>query len=182
MPGFAGIRHYEIVGRGFPTEKDPNPKVYKMTVFGRNAVVAKGRFWKMMRKQNKIKKTSGQVLQVKRIFEKNPTTVKNYSILLRFQCKTGVMNVSKEFRDVTLCGAVHQMYMDMAARHHAKFLDIDIIGTTVLAPQQCLRPHIKQFLKHRVKFPLLHRVTKKSKKYKATWLASRPSTYRMGLK
>ena len=123
-----------------------------------------------------------QVLQVKRIFEKNPTTVKNYSILLRFRCNTGIMNVSKEFRDVTLCGAVHQMYMDMASRHHAKFLDIDIIGTTVLPPAQCLRPHIKQFLAHKVKFPLMHRVTKKSKKYKGTFLRTLPSTYRMGMK
>ena len=32
-----------------------------MTVFARNAVVAKSRFWKMMRKQNKVKKTNGQV-------------------------------------------------------------------------------------------------------------------------
>jgi hypothetical protein len=32
------------------------------------------------------------------------------------------------------------MYMDMAGRHHARYLDIDIIGTTVLKPSQCLRP------------------------------------------
>eukprot|EP00670_Eutreptiella_braarudii_P007094 CAMPEP_0174283624 /NCGR_PEP_ID=MMETSP0809-20121228/4342_1 /TAXON_ID=73025 ORGANISM="Eutreptiella gymnastica-like, Strain CCMP1594" /NCGR_SAMPLE_ID=MMETSP0809 /ASSEMBLY_ACC=CAM_ASM_000658 /LENGTH=153 /DNA_ID=CAMNT_0015378679 /DNA_START=152 /DNA_END=613 /DNA_ORIENTATION=- len=152
-----------------------------MTVFARNAVVAKSRFWKMMRKQNKVKKTNGQILQVKRIFEKNPTTIKNYSILLRFQSRTGVMNVTKEFRDVSLCGAVSQMYSDMAARHHARFLDIDIIGTTVLKPSDVLRPHIKQFLKAHIKFPLLHRVTKKCKKYKTKFLYSRPTTYRMGL-
>jgi large subunit ribosomal protein L18Ae len=39
---------------------------------------------------------------VKRVFEKNPNTIKNYSILLRYQSKTGVMNVSKEYRDVSL--------------------------------------------------------------------------------
>nr|QLA09624.1 60S large subunit ribosomal protein eL20 [Euglena gracilis]6ZJ3_Lg Chain Lg, Ribosomal protein eL20 [Euglena gracilis] len=180
MPGFSGIRHYEIVGRAYPTEKEPSPKVYKMTVFAKNSVVGKARFWKLMRKQNKVKKTHGQVLQIRRIFEKNPNTIKNYSILLRYQSKTGVMNVSKEYRDTTLCGAVHQMYMDMAGRHHARYLDIDIIGTTVLKPSQCLRPHIRQFLQHKVKFPLLHRITKKLPQHKATFLYSKPSTYRSG--
>lgn len=60
-PGFSGIRHYEIVGRAYPTEKEPSPKVYKMTVFAKNSVVGKARFWKLMRKQNKVKKTHGQV-------------------------------------------------------------------------------------------------------------------------
>jgi|EP00669_Euglena_mutabilis_P003069 large subunit ribosomal protein L18Ae len=177
MPGFSGLRQYNIVGRGYPSEKEPNPKIFKMTVFSKNPVVAKSRFWKLMKTQNKVKKCHGQILQVKRVFEKNPNTIKNYSILLRYQSKTGVMNVSKEYRDVSLCGAVHQMYMDMAGRHHARYLDIDIIGTTTLKPSQVLRPHVKQFLRHKIKFPLLHRRMKKEKKNKATFLYSKPNTY-----
>jgi large subunit ribosomal protein L18Ae len=88
-----------------------------------------------------------------------------------------VMNVSKEYRDVSLCGAVHQMYMDMAGRNHARYLDIDIIGSTTLKPSQVLRPHVKLFLRHKIKFPLLHRRMKKEKKNTATFLYSKPNTY-----
>lgn len=44
------------------------------------------------------------------IFERKPTSVKNYGIWLRYQSRTGYHNMYKEFRDVTLNGAVEQMY------------------------------------------------------------------------
>lgn len=44
------------------------------------------------------------------IFEKRPTTVKNFGIWVRYQSRTGYHNMYKEYRDVTLNGAVEQMY------------------------------------------------------------------------
>ena len=44
------------------------------------------------------------------IFEKKPTTVKNFGIWVRYQSRTGYHNMYKEYRDVTLNGAVEQMY------------------------------------------------------------------------
>ena len=44
------------------------------------------------------------------IFEKKPTTIKNFGIWLRYQSRTGYHNMYKEYRDVTLNGAVEQMY------------------------------------------------------------------------
>jgi large subunit ribosomal protein L18Ae len=35
--------------------------------------------------------------------------VKNFGILLRYDSHTGTHNVYKEYRDVTICGAVEQM-------------------------------------------------------------------------
>eukprot|EP00992_Anisonema_acinus_P008498 TRINITY_DN4596_c0_g1_i1.p1 TRINITY_DN4596_c0_g1~~TRINITY_DN4596_c0_g1_i1.p1 ORF type:complete len:178 (-),score=47.12 TRINITY_DN4596_c0_g1_i1:69-602(-) len=176
MPGRITLKQYEIVGRRVPTETDPRPKIYKSTLFAANHVIAKQRFWRLMRMQNRIKKSVGQILNVEQIYEKNTTTIKNYGILVRFNSKTGVMNFNKEFRDVTLCGAVQQMYADMAARHRARFFDIEVIGTTVLPPSACQRPHIKQFLKHKVRFPILHNVKKNSRKYKTKFVANRPCT------
>jgi len=40
VPGFSGLRQYNIVGRGYPSEREPNPKIFKMTVFSKNPVVA----------------------------------------------------------------------------------------------------------------------------------------------
>ncbi len=44
------------------------------------------------------------------IFEKHPTTIKNYGIWVRYMSRTGFHNAYKEYRDVTLNGAVEQMY------------------------------------------------------------------------
>eukprot|EP00993_Chasmostoma_nieuportense_P003951 NODE_4640_length_759_cov_1485.742089_g4481_i0.p1 GENE.NODE_4640_length_759_cov_1485.742089_g4481_i0~~NODE_4640_length_759_cov_1485.742089_g4481_i0.p1 ORF type:complete len:184 (+),score=35.91 NODE_4640_length_759_cov_1485.742089_g4481_i0:79-630(+) len=183
MVGRCFLRQYELIGRENPSEKEPDPKIYKMNVFAKNLVIAKSRFWRLMRKLKKVKRSHGQILQIKTIKEPNVKTVKNYSILIRFQCATGVMNVNKEFRDTSLCGAVHHMYCDMASKHGAKYFDIDIVGTTVLPNNKCIRPNVTQFLKNKVKFPLMHRTTKKEQKYKKNpWLASRPSTYGLGMR
>ena len=58
------VRQYLLVGRGKPTDKDPEPKVYRMRVFAPNTVVAKSRFWSFMRKQKKIKHTHGELIAI----------------------------------------------------------------------------------------------------------------------
>ena len=44
------------------------------------------------------------------IFEKHPTTVKNFGVWVRYQSRTGYHNMYKEYRDTTLNGAVEQLY------------------------------------------------------------------------
>lgn len=56
------VKQYLIVGRAKPTEKEPEPKVYRMRVFAPNTVVAKSRFWTLMRKQKKIKHTGAELI------------------------------------------------------------------------------------------------------------------------
>ncbi|KAL8268649.1 hypothetical protein R6Q59_002447 [Mikania micrantha] len=41
----------------------------------------------------KLKKSNGQMLAINEIFEKNPTTIKNYGIWLRYQSRTGYHNM-----------------------------------------------------------------------------------------
>lgn len=59
------------------------------------------------------------------IFEKHPTTIKNFGIWVRYMSRTGFHNAYKEYRDVTLNGAVEQMYQvrtrlqDLLQRGHA---------------------------------------------------------------
>ena len=52
------------------------------------------------------------------IFEKNPTTVKNYGIWVRYQSRTGYHNAYKEYRDTTLNGAVSQLYQVRPMQHN----------------------------------------------------------------
>ena len=51
-----------------------------------------------------------QIVKFIRIRETNFTTIKNYSILVRFRTTTRVMNATKEYRDVSLCSGIRQMY------------------------------------------------------------------------
>eukprot|EP00997_Jenningsia_sp_PLL12_P006199 NODE_2744_length_872_cov_78.422843_g2078_i1.p2 GENE.NODE_2744_length_872_cov_78.422843_g2078_i1~~NODE_2744_length_872_cov_78.422843_g2078_i1.p2 ORF type:complete len:150 (+),score=26.08 NODE_2744_length_872_cov_78.422843_g2078_i1:185-634(+) len=140
------IKQFLVAGRALPSRDEACPKIFQMTVFAPNYVVAKQRFWRVMRMQNKIKRTNGQTLKVEYIPDKDTLTVKNYSILARFICRTGVMNVTKEFRDTTLAGAVSKMYLEMSGRHHIKYNNIDIVGTTVLKPNQIRSEAVKQFV------------------------------------
>ena len=44
------------------------------------------------------------------IYERRPTTIKNFGIWVRYQSRTGYHNMYKEYRDTTLNGAVEQLY------------------------------------------------------------------------
>ena len=61
------VKQYLVVGRAKPTETDPEPKVYRMRVFAPNEVVAKSRFWTLMRKQKKIKHSHGEFIAIHQV-------------------------------------------------------------------------------------------------------------------
>jgi large subunit ribosomal protein L18Ae len=119
--------------------------------------------------------------------------VKNFAIWLRYDSRSGTHNMYKEFRELTRADAVEACYQDMAARHRARFRSIQVrllrssVGELLLADNdtQILRvaeiaktadvrrPHIKQLLTRKLRFPLPHRVIKG----RGTFLAARPSTF-----
>ena len=50
------MRQFYIVGRGLPSEAEPNPQVYRMRLFARDQVLARSKFWYHMKRQHKIRK------------------------------------------------------------------------------------------------------------------------------
>jgi len=58
----ANIHQYLVAGRHVPSEKNPNPKIYKMRIFANDEVRAKSKFWYFLRRLNKIKKANGEIL------------------------------------------------------------------------------------------------------------------------
>ena len=112
------------------------------------------------------------------IFERNPTTIKNYGIWLRYQSRTGYHNMYKEYRDTTLNGAVEQMYNEMASRHRVRSPCIQIIKTATVHFKLCKRDNTKQFHNSEIKFPLVYRkVRPPTRKLKTTFKASRPNLF-----
>jgi len=159
-----------------PTESDPSPSLYRMKVWAVDEVCARSKFWYFIKRIKRVKKANGQIIAVNEIFEKDPTTVKNYGVWLRVMSRTGYYNMYKEFRDVTMNGAIDQMYQDLAARHRIRASCIQIIKTGVLADEDCKRPNITQFHKENLAFPLPIKTKRASeKKYRSTFKANRPN-------
>ena len=118
------------------------------------------------------------MLDLSQIFERNPTTIKNYGIWLRYQSRTGYHNMYKEYRDTTLNGAVEQMYNEMASRHRVRSPCIQIIKTATVDFKLCKRDNTKQFHNSKIKFPLVNRkVRPPTRKLKTTFRASRPNLF-----
>ena len=109
-----------------PTEAQPEPSLYRMTIFAPNETVAKSRFWYFIRGLKKMKKATGEVISVKVLHEKHPEKVKNFGIWIRYNSRSGTHNMYKEYREMSRADAVESLYSDMAARHRARFASIHV--------------------------------------------------------
>ena len=168
------LNEYQVIGRRLPTDSAPEPKLYRMRIFAPNPVVAKSRYWYFLQKLHKVKKASGEIVSVNVISEAHPTKVKNFGIWIRYDSRSGIHNMYKEYRDVTRVGAVETMYQDLAARHRARFRSIHILKVVELEKTDDVkRQYVKQFLSKDLKFPLPHRV----QKTKALYQRNAPTTF-----
>merc|ERR1712157_225578 len=161
------MRQYQVVGRKAATPDNENPEAYRMIIFAPNKVIAKSKFWYYMHQFRKMKKTTGEILDVVELVEKDSESVKNYGIWLRYSSRSGTHNMYREFRDVKLTGAVSQLYDEMAGRHRCRPRSIQIIRTAVLEAKDLKRSNPMQFAKRHVKFPLCHRVHSGKRNMKA---------------
>merc|ERR1719242_437577 len=147
-----------------------------MRLFARNEVLAKSRFWYFMKKMMKAKKSGGELLGVNELFDRGPTKVKNYGIWLRYESRTNTHNMYKEFRDVSINGAVGKLYQEMAGRHRAQPGSIQIINTAVLPASKCRRDHVKEMHNSKLKFPVIRKLPLVDKRFRTTFKATRPKT------
>merc|ERR1712061_296870 len=160
----ARMHQYQIVGRAAPTPKNPTPKIYRMRLFAKNTVLAKSRFWYFMKKINKAKKSGGELLAVNELFDRAPTKVKNYGIWLRYESRTDTHNMYKEYRDITINGAVGKMYQEMAGRHRGQPGSIQIIHATAIPASACRREHVQEMHNSSLKYPVIRKMPMPTKK------------------
>ncbi|CAK0842528.1 unnamed protein product [Prorocentrum cordatum] len=177
------MHQYQIVGRAAPTPKNPTPKIYRMRMFAKNKVLAKSRFWypaawaDFMKKLNKAKKSGGELLAVNELFDRGPTKVKNYGVWLRYESRTDTHNMYKEFRDITINGAISQLYQEMAGRHRAQAGSIQIIHATAIPASACRRDHVTEMHDSGLKYPVITKLPLVAKRLRTTFKASRPMTF-----
>ncbi|GMH43183.1 hypothetical protein BSKO_11105 [Bryopsis sp. KO-2023] len=157
-------KQYHVVGRHLPgvgkaTEEDT--PLYRMKIWAKDHVKAKSKFWFFLKRLRRVKKANGQIISVTEIPAQNPTVPRNYGVWIRCQSRTGTHNMYKEYRDVTMNGAVEQMYNEMSARHRVRVPQIQIIRVAELTSNQCKRSQVVQFHDSKIKFPVVQ------KKYRA---------------
>lgn len=103
------MRLYQVVGRKAPTKTDENPPAYRMKIFAPNEIMAKSRFWYFMHQMRKMKKTTGEILDVNEITEKDSSYVKNFGIWMKYNSRSGTHNMYREYRDTTLNSAIDNL-------------------------------------------------------------------------
>ena len=81
-----------------------------MRIFAPDMIVAKSRFWYFLRQLRKFKKTTGEIVSVEEIKERKPMQIKNFGIWLRYDSRSGTHNMYREYRDLTVSGAITQCY------------------------------------------------------------------------
>ncbi|KAH8070490.1 hypothetical protein JL721_4880 [Aureococcus anophagefferens] len=148
-----------------------------MKLFAPNEVLARRRYWYYMHQYRKMKKTTGEILDVNEIREKNPRIVKNYYVMLRYNSRSNTHNMYREYRDLTLTGAIDQLYSEMAGRHRARPRSIQIIRTGIVDPKDLKRPATQQFAAKGLKFRSAPHHAPVAKKFRATFVANRPCTH-----
>jgi len=172
------LHEYQVVGRKYPSEKESQPRLYRMRLFAPNPVVAKSRFWYFLKKLKKVKKAAGEIVAFNEIFEKKPEQIKNFGIWIRYDSRSGTHNMYKEYREMSRCEAVEACYQDMAARHRARFRSVQIIRVAEVKNADVRRPYIKQLLVPKLRFPLPHRLHRAAeKRHRSIFLGKRPSTF-----
>merc|ERR1712189_101767 len=116
------------IGRRVPTERVPKPPLFRMRIFAPDVVAAKSRFWYFMALHKKLKKSVGEIVACSQISEKNPSSVKNFGIWLRYNSRSGTHNMYREYRATHTADAVTQAYHDMGARLRARPGSIQIMN------------------------------------------------------
>ncbi|XP_035675670.1 60S ribosomal protein L18a-like [Branchiostoma floridae] len=169
------LKEFCVVGRRLPSKTQGTPPLYKMRIFAPDHVVAKSRYWYFMKQLKSVKKANGEVVSCQKVREKNPTSIKNYGIWLRYDSRSGTHNMYREYRDLTVASAVTACYRDMGARHRARAHSIQIMKIEEIPAAKCRRPSVKQFHASKIKFPLPHRVTKRL--HNPRFTTRRPNTF-----
>ncbi len=147
-----------------------------MRVFAKNTVLARSKFWYQMKRQNKIRSTHGEIIQVNEIFERKTNSIKNFGIAFKYLSRTGIINMYKEFRNTTLCGAVSQMYCEMAGRHSGRPESIQIIKTKVVANADVVRVNVSQYTQTNLRYPKINMGKRApTRAHHSTFTASRPT-------
>ncbi|KAK4536713.1 hypothetical protein CDCA_CDCA09G2738 [Cyanidium caldarium] len=175
------FKQYVIVGRRLPDPKRPHKAaddaLYKMIIYAPDPIKAKSKYYYFLSQLLKTKRSTAEVVSVTEVQERNTTRVKNYTVWLRYQSRTGQVNMLKEARATSVAAAVESIYQDMAGRHRARYESIQILRVQETPSNQCKRPATLQMIDPHIRFPLPHKLQRASSRaLRTTFKAKLPVT------
>ncbi len=56
-----------VIGRKLPSEKDLEPKLYRLRIFHKNEALARSKFWHHMKRQHKVRRVQGEIVNVSEV-------------------------------------------------------------------------------------------------------------------
>ena len=178
-------RQFYVYGRVSPSECNPEPEITVIKVIAKNSAFAKSKFWKIMRTQNKIKKSSGEILKIQELFNSGKINSQNFGIYLKYQSHVGKQNMFKEFRAVSVQDAVDQLYNEMGGNYKVSRDRIDIVKVVKLNGDQLRikNPRCLAFSNtDKIAIPVWKKNFRPSQaKYRSNMTKKRPCTYKTGV-
>ena len=94
---------------------------------------------------------------------------------MKYSTRNDVVNMYKEYRNNSLCGAVSQLYNEIAGRHSGRGDSIHIIKTSVVPDGQVRRPGTLQYANRNVRFPKITQIKRAPiAQQRSVFKASRP--------
>lgn len=206
------FQEYQVIGRKLPSEKEPQPKLYRMRIFAPNEVVAKSRFWYFLRKLRKVKKAAGELVAInqvrwlafeprarfqvlnlsmhrftRRSLSRSRTSASGCATIpapARTTCTKSSENspAPTPFMPFTKTWPLVIALASGRSRCVRPLLSSSVVELSLVQilrvaeiekTADVRRPHIKQLLTPKLRFPLPHRVVKS----RSLFLAKRPSTF-----
>ena len=178
-------RQFLIYGRALPTDKNASPAVIVVKVIAPNEPIARSRFWKLNKREHKLKRSHGEILKVQEVHDKSKTITKNFGIFLKYRSHTGVHNMFKEYRDVSMKGAIDQMYNEIAGNYKASAERVEIIKTTELKKEELKvrNPRCLQWIDtENIQYPLWRKTARPThQRYSSLFAKKRPVIFKTGL-
>ena len=110
-----------------------------------------------LKKLDKVKKASGQILACYEIFEKDPSKVKTFGIVCTYKSKFGYHNMCKEVRSTSLNGAVAKLNMKQKEDKLDKLLNI-IFNSHYCIKELGQSQHSEKYSDHQDLFFLLKKL------------------------
>ena len=90
---FPGNTDIPLLNTTFESYVDNIENYYRVPIFANDVVRAKCKFWYFMKKLDKVKKASGEILACHEIFDRDPSKVKTYGIVCTYKSKFGYHNL-----------------------------------------------------------------------------------------
>ena len=128
-------REFLVYGRVKASEGQTEPQITVIKVVAPNTAFAKSKFWKIMRTQNKIKKSLGEVLKIQEVFGQKKVEAKNFGIYLKYHTHVGDKNMFKEYRAESIQSALDQMYNEMGGNYRVSRDRVEVIKTVELTEE-----------------------------------------------